>query len=43
MSYAVVFHPEAKKEFDAFDASVRRMILKKILKISEDPKIGKPL
>ena len=41
--YEVLFHPEAKKEFDQLDGSVRKVVLKQISKLRENPSLGEKL
>ena len=47
--WKVKYHPEAEKEFDRLDGSVRKIVLKGIIKVSENPLpqnqggLGKPL
>lgn len=43
MAFKIEFHPEAVKDFDRLDASVREEVAKKIDTLSENPFLGKPL
>jgi len=43
MAYKIEFLPEAEKDFDALDGSVKRDIAKKIDALSENRFLGKPL
>lgn len=43
MAYNILFHPEAKKEFDGLDGSVRKVVLKQIQKLEKIPTMGEPL
>jgi mRNA interferase RelE/StbE len=43
MVYKVEFLPDAEKDFDAFDASTRTEVAKKIEALAENPFLGKPL
>jgi mRNA interferase RelE/StbE len=43
MVYKVEFFPDAEKDFDALDASVRKEVAKKIEALAENPFLGKPL
>ena len=43
MACSVFFHPEAADELERLDAPVRRAVIKKVARIAEDPRIGKPL
>ena len=43
MSYNVIFHPDAKKELDALDGSIRLIVLKLIKKIGDNPYLGTEL
>ena len=43
MAYRVEFVPAAAREFDALDGSVRRLAVKQIDKIAENPALGVPL
>lgn len=42
-SYEILFHPEAKKEFDKLDGSVRTVVLKQLGKLRRDPSLGEKL
>ncbi len=42
MAFKVEFHPEAVKDFDRLDGSVRKEVVKKIDALSENPFLGKP-
>ncbi len=41
--YKVSFHPEAKKEFDSLDGSVKNVVLKQISKLEKSPALGEKL
>ena len=43
MAFKIEFHPEAVKDFDRLDGSVRKEVAKKIDGLSENPFLGKPL
>jgi len=43
MVYKVEFLPDAEKDFDALDASIRKEVAKKIDALAENPFLGKPL
>lgn len=43
MAYRVGFLPEAAREFDALDGSLRKIAAKQIDKLTERPELGKPL
>jgi len=43
MAYKVEFLPDAEKDFDALDGSVRKEVAKKIDSLVENPFLGKPL
>jgi len=43
MSYNISLHPEAKKEFDNLDGSVKKLILKQLNKLKESPQLGEEL
>ena len=43
MAYRIEFLPEAGKDFDALDGSVKRDVAGKIDALSENPFLGKPL
>jgi mRNA interferase RelE/StbE len=43
MAFKVEFIPDAAKDFDALDKSVKREAIKKIDALSENPLLGKPL
>ncbi len=43
MAYKVEFHPDAEKDFEGIDGSVRKEVGKKIDSLSENPFLGKPL
>ncbi len=43
MAYKIEFLPEAEKDFDALDGSVRKDVARKIDGLSENPFLGKPL
>ncbi len=42
MAYRVEFLPEAAREFDALDGSLRKIAAKQIDKLAETPELGKP-
>lgn len=41
--YKVSFHPEAKKELDRLDGSVKQLVLKQIATLQESPTLGEKL
>jgi len=43
MVYRIEFLPDAEKDFDALDGSIRKEVAKKIDALSENPFLGKPL
>jgi mRNA interferase RelE/StbE len=43
MAYNVEFHPEAKKDFESLDGSVKKEVARKIDALSENAFLGKPL
>jgi len=43
MAYRIEFLPEAAREFDALDGSLRKIAAKQIDKLAERPDLGKPL
>jgi mRNA interferase RelE/StbE len=43
MVYKVEFLPDAKKDFDALDRSIRKEVAEKIEGLAENPFLGKPL
>lgn len=43
MAYRVEFLPEAAREFDALDGSLKKIAAKQIDKLAERPELGKPL
>ena len=43
MAYKIEFLPDAEKDFDALDGSVRKEVAKKIDSLAENPFLGKPL
>lgn len=43
MSFKIEFHPEAARDFDRLDRSVRKKVGKKINALAENPLMGKPL
>jgi len=43
MAYKVEFFPDAEKDFNALDASIRKEVAKKIEALAENPFLGKPL
>lgn len=43
MVYRVEFHPDAEKDFNALDGSIRQEVAKKIDAIEKNPFLGKPL
>ena len=42
MAYKVEFHPDAAKDFDELDGSLKKLAAKQIDKIAENPEIGEP-
>ncbi len=43
MAYKVEFLPEAAREFEALDGSLKRVVAKQIDKLAERPELGEPL
>ncbi len=43
MAYKVEFLPEAAREFEALDGSLKKVAAKQIEKLSERPELGEPL
>jgi mRNA interferase RelE/StbE len=43
MAYKVEFLPQAAREFDALDGSLRKIAAKQIDKLAERPELGEPL
>jgi len=43
MVYKIEFLPDAEKDFDALDGSIRKEVGKKIDALAENPLLGKPL
>ncbi len=43
MVYKIEFLPDAEKDFDALDGSIRKEVAKKIEGLAENPFLGKPL
>ena len=43
MVYRIEFIPEAEKDFEALDGSIRKEVAKKIDALAENPFLGKPL
>ena len=43
MVYKIEFLPDAEKDFDALDGSIRKEAAKKIDALAENPFLGKPL
>ena len=43
MAYEVEFLPEAAREFEALDGSLKRIAAKQIDKLAERPELGEPL
>jgi len=43
MVYRIEFLPDAEKDFDALDGSIRKEVAKKIDALTENPFLGKPL
>jgi len=41
--YEVIFHPEAKKGFNQLDGSIRKVVLKQMLKLQKKPNLGETL
>lgn len=42
-NYKILFHPEAKKDFDRLDGSIRKVIIKQLIKLQENPTLGEKL
>lgn len=43
MAYKVEFLPEAAREFEALDGSLKKVAAKQIEKLAERPEVGEPL
>jgi mRNA interferase RelE/StbE len=43
MAYRIEFLPDAEKDFDTLDGSIRKEVAKKIDALAENPFLGKPL
>jgi len=43
MAYRVEFLPDTEKDFNRFDGSIKREVVKKIDSLAENPFLGKPL
>jgi mRNA interferase RelE/StbE len=43
MAFKIEFHPEAVKDFDRLDGSIRKEVAKRIGALAENPFLGKPL
>lgn len=43
MAYRVEFHPDAEKDFESLDGSIRQEVAKKIDALAKNPFLGKPL
>ena len=43
MAYRIEFLPNAEKDFDTLDGSIRKEVAKKIDGLAENPFLGKPL
>jgi mRNA interferase RelE/StbE len=43
MAYRIEFVPDAEKDFDTLDGSIRKEVAKKIDALAENPFLGKPL
>jgi mRNA interferase RelE/StbE len=43
MDFEIVFIPEAKKEFEKLDRSIKQLVADKINKLKNNPHIGEPL
>ncbi len=41
--YKILFYPGARKEFDKLDGSVRKVVLKQLLKLQKNPSLGEKL
>jgi len=41
--YNILFHPEAGKEFNKLDGSIRKVVLKQIKKLKHSPGLGEKL
>ncbi len=41
--YKILFHPEARKEFNKLDGSIRKVVLKQIAKLKDNPALGEKL
>ncbi len=38
--YKILFHPEARKEFERLDGSVKKLVSKQLIKLQESPYLG---
>jgi len=43
MVYRIEFIPDAEKDFDSLDGSIKKEVTKKIYVLAENPFLGKPL
>jgi len=43
MAYKIEFLPDAEKDFEVLDGSIRKEVVKKIDSLAENPFLGKPL
>ncbi|MGE5342392.1 MAG: type II toxin-antitoxin system RelE family toxin [Candidatus Omnitrophota bacterium] len=43
MAYEILFHPEARKEFERIDGSIKKLVLKQLIKLKENPHLGDKL
>jgi len=43
MAFKIEFYPEAVKDFDRLDGSIRKEVAKRIDALAENPFLGKPL
>ncbi|MEI6090153.1 MAG: type II toxin-antitoxin system RelE/ParE family toxin [bacterium] len=43
MNYRIVFHSEAKKEFDELDGSLKILVLKQLKKLISNPLLGEAI
>ena len=41
--YKILFHPEARKELNKLDGSIKKVILKQLTKLSDNPALGEML
>jgi mRNA interferase RelE/StbE len=42
-TWKVELIPEARADFDSLDGSVKKLVLKQLIKLEQDPKYGNPL